>query len=737
MNKLIRFATVATLMLANSVTATEEVEHPVRVWFDDNRIPYVISDTDLGAMYGDGWIHAMCAGREIMDNWIRARGQTSEYDPSTAESIEWDVLVRTLRTPELVDQVYREIGGSTLESLLDAYVAGFNDALRSAPHLLNLFSEKELQRGAHVEDILSHLLWIGMHAQFKSWMNDMSLETLPLHNSNQFVIGSEKSETGWALHNIDNHIDFLGNPDIQYLLRMVSGSEVQFCGHSAIGNPFYVNGVSLPRPGISTDRSLSVSHTVGPGVTTTLYYVTQLSESTYELDGKEVEYRTKMATVDLYEGGVHQELMRSTIHGPVVKRIGDTAYAMRFSAYESANVIKQIYEMCTARDMDEWFASLDERAWWGTNVMVATNENDPQLRDDQTAYINVYPTPRLNPNLTWTEPVDGGDSSTLWSGLYPVRQKQQDRGQAVYQCNNTGLASIAYNPPMNPADYPDYMVGGAEANEKTWRQARGEELIIHSVDPPLPIVDRELMEEYSRDTKNPQAEVMIDMLPAAWLLVHEDPELNDPHNLLPTIIGILGAWDCHADEDSLEAGVYRLVDRAFEPTHPEIFKYYGEPGSFEEFDYQEAFDAMTILLTAFHYWTQLGGGEFPTYGEIHYITREIPGPDPEAEYYQTWGVDGGHNILRSASAAVLDDHGCMSVNYGQTCQMNVEHTEEGADIFYKFAVDNAREITSPYFSTDCTEKWQENTYSEMYSTRAQVEANCTEFVDLTYIPPAE
>ena len=146
---------------------------------------------------------------------------------------------------------------------------------------------------------------------------------------------------------------------------------------------------------------------------------------------------------------------RKTHHGPIVASEEDGALlAARISGLFEVVPMRQSMRMFRSRNLDEFRSAMSEMQMLYMNVLYADC-------DGNIWYLYNGRIPRRNPEIDWSQPVDGSDPAATWLGFHSLEELPQVLNPAagfLQNCNSSPqLTTDGDNPLVE--NFPPYMIG--------------------------------------------------------------------------------------------------------------------------------------------------------------------------------------------------------------------------------------------------------------------------------------
>ena len=691
--------------------------------------PYVLSETDRGAVLGMAWALAEDDWPLIEENYLHALGRYAELVGEEGVADDW--MARAL---EIVPRSEAEYEGATprLRGLLDAFAAGMNAWLDSRPeeglrvlrriepwYPLALIRYKYYQneflgyaglRGEWVDRLIES----EAHGQPES--SGHRLATSPRYYGRQFdVLGRRpQGSNQWALapsRTADGHALLLINPHQSFTgvqryaeIHVDSREGLRFSGLT-------VFGFLLPYMG--HNEVLGWAYTDNYADHSDLWAVT------FDDPENPLEYRygdgtrtavawtdsVRVRTGDGLETRTFQ--FRKTHHGPIVGLTGDgRALAVRLARMEEGGWLDQWDAMIRARSLEEWREAVGMLRVAYMNTMYAD-------REGHIGYIYNSAVPRRNPGVDPSGILDGSDPDTEWQGFHALDELPQvfDPESGWLLNTNSTPFTATRGLPFGREDFPAYMVGDETDNSRAVSSRR----VLESIEG----VTFERFATLVWDSYLSVAEEAVPELAREWSAIEAGtspaPEGLEPGSEawgeVAGAVERLGEWDRTADTSSVETTWFVLMAERSGRR---------DPGATSR---PVLIAALAGALDALR--EEWGTSEIP-WGRINRHQRPLPGApartlDPDRPSLPVGGASGGLGSVFSYDSAPA---GSAGPRLGMGGNSFVKVVEFGpvprAGSVLNFG--QSGDPDSPHFF-DQASLYAERRFKPAFFTREDVEAN--------------
>nr|WP_299068516.1 penicillin acylase family protein [uncultured Allomuricauda sp.] len=392
------------------------IQTEVNVFYDAYGIPHIYASNKEDAFRSLGYVHAQ--DRLWQMELLRriAKGGLSEVFGK--DLVGTDKFFLSLGIDDYTTKTVSNLDmGSEMVTLSNAYLDGINQFIAEGPTPVEFYLTGLEKKPFSIEDVYNTMgymafsfamahktdplltnlrnqlgdeyvnelaiesdtstLWI---KNFKKTVSDSLktnitanvtsvMEKLPVPKfvgSNSWVLSPEKTKNGKVIFANDPHIEF-AQPSVWYEAHVITPKYEKY--------GYYLAGV--PFPILAHDRNLAFGLTMFENDDIDFYFEeTHPSDSTkYKTESgwKNYEYVTK--NIKVKDGETIVFKYKKTRHGPVLNNIanqikGETPISMSWIYTQVDNkIMKGLYGMCTAKDIDEFKKALPKIHAPGLNIM--------------------------------------------------------------------------------------------------------------------------------------------------------------------------------------------------------------------------------------------------------------------------------------------------------------------------------------------------------------------------------
>jgi len=351
--------------------------------------------------------------------------------------------------------------------------------------------------------------------------------------SNSWLVSGEATASGQPLVANDPHLTLIA-PPVWYEMSH-RGPEMAVDGVTFPGVPFVVIGQNRSGAWGFTNTGADV-----------------LDVYTYEIDGDQYrygegwrEFDTEERTVEVSGGGDRTVTVRTSVHGPVLRREGTTV-GVAWTGFQASRTAQAVYELDRSGNREEAVAALEKFDSPTQNVVYAD-------REGATFYgvTGLIPVRQTDGDVVRGDRVfDGSAREAEWPGYTPYGQPDRDSGWIPFaekpQVRDPDYLATAN---QRVVDDPDYYL--SEGYSAPFRARRIYDLLDERATSDDPF-DFEYMREVQLDTRDERAALFADaILDARDRMTERARRAADR----------LEGWDYRMDRDSDGALVFaRFVE---------------------------------------------------------------------------------------------------------------------------------------------------------------------------------
>ncbi len=448
---------------ADRLAAEDAVDLAARVTIhrDAYGVPHIIGETDEATLFGFGYAQAEDYFWQVEDSYLLALGRYSEaHGPRGLNS---DLLNRAF---EIVPRSEQDFAGLAprLQGLAAAFVGGINHYLdthpRVRPRLLKRFEPWH---------VLAHHRHTALELTYR--FTGLSTTYLPRRNprvwaatgSNGWAVTGRRTASGAPMLLASPHLPWFGFTQLAegHLISkgQPEGDGWNFTGAGVYGSPSLAVGhnehlgwtLVSNEPDIADVWRVRFTHPDDP--------------LRYEHGGgwRRAERWTETVRVKKSSNWEERDFtFWKTHHGPIVSRPDEqTGLAVRISGLFETAPMGIAMKAVRAENLTEFRRAFGSMQGLYMNVLYAD-------RDGNIWYLYNARVPRRDPEIDWSQPVDGSDPALAWQGIHSQDELPQvlnPPAQFLQSCNSTpAITTDGANP--DPADFPRYMIGDADQRKR-------------------------------------------------------------------------------------------------------------------------------------------------------------------------------------------------------------------------------------------------------------------------------
>ncbi|MBC3807747.1 penicillin acylase family protein [Undibacterium seohonense] len=457
------FASAFTTALAHSAPATNPKDlarwqasaQQVTISRDQWGIPHVAGKSDADAVFGLLYAQAEDDFKRIELNYINALGRLAEVE---GEVEFWrDLRMKLFIQPAQLKAQYAK-SPAWLKQLMNAFADGLNYYLHTHPEvkprlithfepwMALAFSEGSI--GGDIESVNLNDL-NALYGDKPEYLSQAQSPILPEpRGSNGFAIAPKLSANGQAMLLINPHTSFYFRPEVH--VRSEQGLNAY--GAVTWGQFFVYQGFNQYNGWMHTSNAADVIDEFALNITKKgdkVFYTYEGKLRPLKMVEQTIPYSSPMGMVS------RKVKTYFSHHGPVVREANGKWIAVQLMN-EPMKALMQSYLRTKTRDYAGFAKVMDLRANSSNNTVYAD-------KDGNIAYFHGDFVPRRNPQLDWTQPVDGSKRSADWQGLHEVKDiihLFNPKNGWIQNTNNwpfsaAGVGADGSSPRQQ--DYPRYM----------------------------------------------------------------------------------------------------------------------------------------------------------------------------------------------------------------------------------------------------------------------------------------
>lgn len=525
-------------------TASIDEEKPgeiaeTEILWDKWGVPHIYARNNDELFFAFGWAQMKNHANTILKLYGTSRGRAAEYWGE--EHIENDLMVHTIGFPKIAAEWYQK-QPSEFKSYINHFVRGMNEYVLANPSVI----KKEYKPVLPIEqnDILSHALFV-LYSRFVGGGDLQQVPRWAETGSNTYAVGPKRSASGNAMLVMNPHLPWFD--EWLFTEGHFNAPGVHIYGATLVG---------LPTLGIAFNEHLGWSHTNNTIDNADLYELT-LKDEGYLVDGsiRAFEHGKMGIKIKKSDGTVAVKdfpRLVSPDHGPVLKKEGSKALAIKMPGFDRPYGMIQWWKMGNAKNLSEFKLALKEVQIPFFNIMYADKEGNIFYM-----FNGQVPKRKAGGWNHWRGVVDGSKSENLWTEVHSYEElpKTENPPSGYLQNANDPPWTSTFPRTLDPEDYPPYMAPVV----MTFRPQRATRMM----DEDQSISFDELV-DYKTSTRIEMADRLMDDLNTAVSLYGSKPSRE--------AMLVLNKWDRHADKDSKGMALFYAWAHALGPWNKKIYK---------------------------------------------------------------------------------------------------------------------------------------------------------------------
>ncbi|MDP6775987.1 MAG: penicillin acylase family protein [Candidatus Latescibacteria bacterium] len=659
----------------------------VTVYRDSWGVPHIYGETQNDAAYGFGYAQA----QDRLDDILLVYAQTSGR-AAKAFGKKWvrrDYETRLARHTEVARAHYHTQNPET-RRLIEHFVAGIRAYMDAHPEEVPDWADPP--EPTHVVTLFRAFIYKWPWSQARGDLRKAPLPPAEGPGSNQWAVGPSRSAEGVPIALVDPHLSW--NPVSRFYESRVHGGDLHFCGFSIIGTPVMALG--------HTDV-LSIACTSGGPDCADVYELRMHPNDPmkYEYDGAwrsvdveevEIEVRGKDGLT------VVKRKIGRTHYGPIVKRDGLRAFALKTAYDGEVRALEQWLGMTKARNLGEFLEAMAACQSLPQNIMYADVYGN-------TYYVRAGRVPVRATGYPTDRPLPGWTSEAEWRDIHPLADLVQILNPALGYMQNCNISpgTMMPNSPLTADRYPAYIYNDAT----DFTNARGRRAL-------------ELLGEAEKLTVEVARAIAVDTYIHG--ADHWQRALSDAYGSrraeLPDLafaVELLLDWDRRADPDSRAAALFRFWVRRCrrkESIIPRGWIFAGRPLAEPQQDSLLEDLGWAVAYTE----ERLGRIDVP-WGEVYRARRGD----------RSWPVGGcsADNIatLRSVFGSAPDEKGISYVRGGQMATTVVILKEGDVTSYSAAPYGQSNHSDSPHYTDQGEKLFSQGLLKPTWYSKAQLLAN--------------
>ena len=699
------------------MSETLETIHILR---DTWGVPHIYAETELGAIYGQGYAMAEDRLPTMMRAYRKAVGRMAEaFGP---DWVEHDHQQRVWRHEQVARARYSELS-PFYQRAGEAFVAGLKRYM--ADHSDRVPEWSLDVQPYHLVALARYVIW-GWPLGQAQWFLENAAPLAPPQSppsrhrngdggeagttsslvggneggegddgrgSNQWAVTARRTAGGQAITLIDPHVPW--EDEWLFYESHLRGGDLNAYGFIPTG---------LPYIGLGHNEHISWAFTTGGPDSADVYELTVNRDDDgglrqYLYDGEWRDLARERVIIRVQEEGGMQEVTReilSTHHGPVIEAEGK-AYAFKLAYAEAARLFEQMGEIDKARNLGEFLQAMSMRMMMPQNAMYGDVYGN--IYYQRTGMVPVRPQ-----GYDWTRPVPGDTSATEWLGFHDTADLVQLLNPPAGWMQNCNISpgTMTENSPLTADRYPAYIyLDETERSNPRGRRAN------------------ERLAATEQMTLEDALSIATDIYlhgQAPWraaLLAACQARAGEP--LLHQAAEILRAWDGRADKEQAGMTLYRAWWHALEGKREALPLAAIERGEALPADAQETL-VQALAQAAQELQQRFGRLDVP-WGQVYRARRG----------QQSWPIDGvaewADLVTLRAVHGEPDEHGISYGDSGQSCTTVVMLQQGDVRSYSVVPYGQSEDPDSPHYTDQGRLLFQERKLKDSWFGRERLEGH--------------
>ncbi len=429
------------LWLLSGCTTGKKIEHAT-LYRDEFGVPHIYAESEEAAMYAHGYAQGEDRLEQVLRHYRWAEGTLAEV--AGKSYVTSDYHARVWRHAEISRERYSDIPETT-RRLIEAFVDGLKAYMKEHPDRVPDWAP-DVQPW-HVVALGRAFIWGWPAGQ--AWDDLNRRKPVPkekTRGSNQWALAGSRTQSGKPILLIDPHLSWETNG--KWTEVRLHGGELNFAGMVIPGMPFIALG---------HNKFVAWAATTGGPDCGDIFEIETDPENPlrYRYDD---EWRTM--TVDSFkirykDGDGYKEIVKRlerSHHGPIVRRVGNKAYAMALPYENEVLLVETMLQICLSRSVDDFAKALASQQFLPQNMMAADVHGN--IYYQRTGRVPVRPD-----GYDYSYPVPGNTSKTEWRGLHPTSDLVQILNPAAGYMQNCNISpgTMIHEGAPRADDYPKYI----------------------------------------------------------------------------------------------------------------------------------------------------------------------------------------------------------------------------------------------------------------------------------------
>ncbi len=429
--------------LTSSTSQSSAKDNETEILRDEFGAPHIFASTIESAAYAIGYAQAEDRLEELLKNYRKAEGSMSE-----AFGPEWfrhDYIQRMWRHAAISREKYNQVSPK-MRACIEAYQEGVKRFMKEHPDQVPKWAPE--LHPAQVIALGRYIIWGWPMGEAGADLKRGGIEPDPVayRGSNEMLLAPRKTAMKAPIAVIDPHLGWYG--EFRFYEARIYAGDYAVSGVSILGIPF---------PSLGHSRWCSVAMTTGGPDTSDIFEeeVHPANSTQYRHDETWRDMTIRREQIKVLDGEeikTSEVLIEYTHHGPIVARKGDKAYAMAIPYFNEVGLTDQIFQMYSARNLEDMKKALSNLQLMSQNIMVGTTQGD-------IYYVRTGRVPVRGKGCDPTKPMPGNTSACEWKGVHPFTDLVQiaNPPQGYMQNNNCSPFAMMKDSPLLAEKYPSYI----------------------------------------------------------------------------------------------------------------------------------------------------------------------------------------------------------------------------------------------------------------------------------------
>ncbi len=668
------------VLLSVALTNSCAKKQKAHIYRDVWGVAHIYADNENDLAFAFGYAQAEDRLEQILKSFRTAEGTLAEAFGE--KYVDTDYHQRLYRHA----QVSRERFGEMTEEVqqqISRFVDGIKKYMQDHPEKVPDWAPEIYPW--HVVAWGRTFIWGWPEGQAMDDLDRGTRKPQPPHHSNEWTVSKERTATGAPIALLDPHLSF-GSSGRWFEARLHAG-DMQVCGMAVVGTPFI---------GIGHNEYISWAQTTGGPDCADVYEldINPQNELQYKYDGKwrDITREKVIIKVKLKNGGYKnvERTIDRCHYGPIVKRDGLKAYAVKISYQNEVGVAQQMLAMNKAKNLDEFKNALSMCQLMPQNIMFASVYGN--IYYQRTGRVPIRPA-----GYNWDYPVQGNTSKSEWQGIHSSQDLIQITNPETGFMQNCNISpgTMMPNSPFTKDKYPAYIYNDPQ-NRSNPRGRSALRLL--GAEKQLTM---ERAKQIALDTSVDGYEFWLKALKKAY----EKKGRSFPD--LKNAVALIESWNGRLDADNKSAALYRFW-----------LKQYSQMKGDKKLVANDPQKLLKALALSKKYLIDKFGRFDVAWGETVRIKRDNK---------RSWPVSGGSfsngiSVLRAAGGRFNAKTGVTYVSRGQSCCMVVS-LKQPIESYSIMPWGVSDDPESPHY-TDQTEKlFSKSVFKPTYFNKADLMKN--------------